>query len=916
MNRLDSTYRTVTMDFNTVRLWRDAFANIQEDPGASRARARLREAFIGFRERAKSLAAEIPRDLPDFTVHDISHLDALWETADLIAGQQVSLTPPEAFLLGGGILLHDLGMSLAAYPGGSDELKRSEVWRDAVARLLRRELGRWPTARAIQNPPTALASEATREALRLMHAEQAARLGEVSWTSTSGTRYHLIDDPDLRGELGALIGSIAQSHHWPVARLKEEFSEIIGAPGWCPRTWTMDLLKVACLLRLADASHLDSLRAPGFLQALRRPRGVSEAHWTFQRKLLKPRLESERLVFSSSTRFSEAEAPAWWLCSEALHMVDRELGQVDALLTETGRTRLAARGVAGIENPQRMVELIRTEGWVPVDTRVRIQDVPSIVERFGGRQLYGNNPGVPLRELIQNACDAVRARRLLEERDKDWGDVTVRLGRDEEGEWIEVEDSGLGMSQALLTGPLLDFGTSYWGSELAREECPGLWSRGFQPTGRFGIGFFAVFMWGDHVRVSTRRSEDGPQATRVLEFRQGMGSPPILRGARAGERLVDVGTRVRVWPREPLRERGNLLYPDTPLDAEPYDLCRYLTSRYPAPDVNLYAEELPKTKTIIRRASEWLHKDGLALLNDIGAIQGGTRFNPAAMDKMGRNLRILQNSMGEVVGRACIDIQRRFNSTNEDVMLGMLSTGGMFTGWAKSMAGILTASPLTMVRHSTCPDVDPATLAQWASEQALLWHRESLSEEDKHWVAERVVRYGGDVGALPVALGARGWLTREAIATGNWPDTVFLIDPTSIHGPSTHSSEFGYGVFEMHHSNNLNIIHPAILLVRINNPTATDEWWSTWLESATEAGASVPEEEQAVSMLNRSLAMSIVDALAKAWSVSPKEIIISRLPTRGVEELKGILESADGKALSFGEYGGSYLRVSRPGKSM
>ena len=901
------------MDFNTVRLWRDAFASIHEDPEASRARSRLREAFMGFRERAKSLAAEIPRDLPDFTVHDISHLDALWETADLIAGQQVSLTPPEAFLLGGSILLHDLGMSLAAYPGGSDELKRSEVWRDAVARLLRRELGRWPTAREIQNPSTALASEATREALRLMHAEQAARLGEVSWTSASGTRYHLIDDPDLRGELGALLGSIAQSHHWPVARLKGEFSETIGAPGWCPRTWTMDPLKVACLLRLADASHLDSRRAPGFLQSLRRPRGVSEAHWTFQKKLLKLRLESERLVFSSSTRFSEAEAPAWWLCSEVLHMVDRELGQVDALLTETGRTRLAARGVAGIENPQRMVELIRTEGWVPVDTRVRIQDVPSIVERFGGRQLYGDSPGVPLRELIQNACDAVRARRLLEERAEDWGDVTVRLGRDEEGEWIEVEDSGLGMSQALLTGPLLDFGTSYWGSELARDECPGLWSRGFQPTGRFGIGFFSVFMWGNHVRVSTRRSDDGPQATRVLEFRQGSGSPPILRVARAGERLVDVGTRVRVWPRESLHEKGNLLYPDEPLNSGPYDLCEYLTRSYPAPDVNLYAEELPQAKRLVRRASEWMRKDGLALLKDLGSIQYGDHFDPDAMEKMGRNLRILKNPMGDVVGRACIDVQRRFNSTNEDVMLGILSTGGKLTGCAKSMAGILTASPLTVARYSTCPDVDSVTLAQWASEQAMLWQRESLSEEDKHWVAERVGRYGGDVGALPVALGVRGWLTREAIATGQWPDSVFLLDPMSVHAPPGYPSEFGYGVLEMHRRNDLNIIHPALLLVRIEDPVATDEWWSTWLESATEAGVSAAKQGQTVSTQNRSLAASVVDALARAWSVSPEDVVLSRIPMSEVEELKGILESADGKALSVGRRGAFYLRVSRRG---
>ena len=49
-------------------------------------RERLRVAFARLREHSATIASEIARDLPDFTVHDISHLDALWHTADLILG--------------------------------------------------------------------------------------------------------------------------------------------------------------------------------------------------------------------------------------------------------------------------------------------------------------------------------------------------------------------------------------------------------------------------------------------------------------------------------------------------------------------------------------------------------------------------------------------------------------------------------------------------------------------------------------------------------------------------------------------------------------------------------------------------------------------------------------------------------------
>jgi HSP90 family molecular chaperone len=56
---------------------------------------------------------------------------------------------------------------------------------------------------------------------------------------------------------------------------------------------------------------------------------------------------------------------------------------------------------------------VKTQGWTPVDARVHVSDVPSLIAQIGGAQLYRKDPSVPLRELIQNAADAVRARRAL-----------------------------------------------------------------------------------------------------------------------------------------------------------------------------------------------------------------------------------------------------------------------------------------------------------------------------------------------------------------------------------------------------------------------------------------------------------------------------------------------------------------------
>ena len=70
--------------------------------------------------------------------------------------------------------------------------------------------------------------------------------------------------------------------------------------------------------------------------------------------------------------------------------------------------------MAGIEDPDRLERLIPTKGWVPVDASIKVSNVSSLVYNLGGEQLYGKDNTIPLRELIQNSIDAIKARRILE----------------------------------------------------------------------------------------------------------------------------------------------------------------------------------------------------------------------------------------------------------------------------------------------------------------------------------------------------------------------------------------------------------------------------------------------------------------------------------------------------------------------
>ena len=407
-------------DFQSTDLWRRTLADVSGDPYRSH-REHLRQAFLGFRERAGMLAGEIARDLPTLTVHDVSHLDALWDMTDLVAGSAYEINPLEGFVLGGAFLVHDLGLGLAAGAGGFEQLKADVRWTDTVVALFLQQLGRSPDASELNDPPHDIATAAKESLLRQLHAERADQLALATWTS-EGTAYHLIEDVELRKAFGGLIGRLGHSHWWSADELPQRLGDgRTGAPSGYPRTWTIDPIKLACLLRVADIAHVDADRAPGFLAAIRGPEGVARLHWLFQEKLAQPIAEDNRLVYTASSPFADSESEAWWLCFDTIEAIDRGIAATGALLGDLQRPPLAVTGVAGAGDERRLAKHVTVTGWIPVDAHLAVTDVAALVLKLGGQALYGDNLLAPVRELIQNATDAVRARRFVESRPDDWG---------------------------------------------------------------------------------------------------------------------------------------------------------------------------------------------------------------------------------------------------------------------------------------------------------------------------------------------------------------------------------------------------------------------------------------------------------------------------------------------------------------
>lgn len=750
------------------------------------AREKLRACYLAFRERAGTMAAEIHRDLPDFTVHDITHLDGLWEIADLIAGPELQINPAEGFVLGGAFLLHDLGMSLAAYPQGLDEPKRRRTWDDAVVLQFMERHNRQPTAEELAAPPLEIVRATTGYLLRSLHAEQAERLGMAAWpASTDDAPQYLIEDTDIRQSFGRIIGLVAHSHWWPVHELDQRFPRTLGAPHWCPKEWTVDSLKLACLLRLSDAGHIDARRAPYFLHAIRRISGFSETHWTFQQRMGKPHLSGDALSYTSGYAFPFEESAAWWLCFDTLRMIDDELRSVDALLADKGMSRFAARRVAGIESPERLTYYVPTAHWKPVDASVQVSDVPRLLTCLGGAELYGRDPKVPVRELVQNASDALRARWAVEGRPEGWGRVCVRLGADDSGNWLEVHDDGIGMSSTVLTKYLLDFSTTFWGSTAMIDELPGLLGSGFRPTGKYGIGFFSVFMLGDAVRIRTRRADAAQKDTLVLEFNTGLSSRPVLRNANDDEIVRDGGTCIRVWLRTCPTDEAGLLhrFGDNP----PYSLVQLCREVCPALPVTLRCAQDAMEATVVESndwqgcaASELFKRTYDWMTYETDDYNGDECDDFIAT--AGANLRLLREADGSIVGRACVALDsRRSRGARQTASLrGVVVIGGLAACSLRGIAGVLIGRSDRAARDVATPVVSPEVLSAWATEQASLVPTLYDDPEDQMDCAVIVRRCGGDTLDLPVARYGGAYVSFGDIVGLPLPGRVFLLSPLGV----------------------------------------------------------------------------------------------------------------------------------------
>ncbi|MGX9699284.1 HD domain-containing protein [Janthinobacterium lividum] len=703
--------------YSQSAIWNRTLAQQESDDKYRDARSRLARSFVSTRQAVVPLVRKIEQELPMLTVHDETHLDALWHVADILIGTELEINPAEAYVLGMAFLLHDTATSSFAYPDGIESIRKSVEWKDYVTQQKFTEDQLRPGERQYQI--------ALFETLRSLHAIQAAKLLSHSWKDSNGVDRYLLEDVVLRNHYGQTIGEIAASHGEDASKVEEKWGHAAPLAAHsslgldAAANWGVDRLKLAMLLRCIDASHIDSLRAPDFSMMLNAPTGESEKHWTFQNKLSSLAVNEKGEVYWSGSAFSVLQSNAWWRCYETCQMIDREIRTSNRILSDNGRTPLAVSCVMGANDIELFQKNVPVEGWHPLNFNFQVSQVGNVIEKFGGKALYGDDPAMALRELIQNSADAIRARRI-QVGNMLHGKITISLRQALDGsEWLDVVDDGLGMSKYVLTDVLLDFGRSLWNDTSLREQWRGLASKGFEPVGKFGIGFFSVFMLGDEVKVTTWRYGSAISDQITLHLRNRVIERPILLQTVEEERLSESGTKISIRLRDGrksfLQDKSNYVPRLGRLKKEREfslaDLVAYLA---PTLDIDVWCRDGDVMAMKIIQANDWETLDSNLLLRRLNS-----NMSDDALVRYAPKLLPMHDVDGRLVGRAALLLDRYtwYRSGGS----GVLVHRGLRSGECLGIVGFIFAeNSKDLARQITVPIVTESTLRQWTKVQVSL----------------------------------------------------------------------------------------------------------------------------------------------------------------------------------------------------
>ncbi|WP_236197030.1 HD domain-containing protein [Pseudomonas glycinae] len=479
---------------------------------------------------------------PEYTDHGIAHVQSVFNTAEkLITPDAFKLiTPEDIYVLASSILLHDCAMHIDK--AGIIELLNNDLYSSSLFgyRIEKSFADEW----------SAFESEVS-------------KYTEKDWHSFFSDD-SIVPFPNLQKELSerqfVIVGEFLRKHHARIA-------QVIGLHGLPTANGPINffdnqLINLNELAGFAARSHNISLRQAIDLLGADNARFPKNTHLAFIMGVLRisdyiqfenkrtPKLCFQIRAFCSPISIIEWKKQLAILNTHHYHN-DNELLFIDASPEDAVTLNGIIKLTQGLQNEldgfwAAMGELYSRYGEKSslgiTLRRIRssIDDPIGYVERHYKdfhpillgfktnderlyplltKPLYGDEPLVGLRELIQNSVDACNERFTHETgenpiRSKIPYNINIKI--DIPAAELIIEDHGTGMDIEIISEYFLKIGSSYRYSKSWQDKFQKGESSLVPRTGRFGIGVLAGFLLGDKIQVHTRRYDQ--EESRALTF--------------------------------------------------------------------------------------------------------------------------------------------------------------------------------------------------------------------------------------------------------------------------------------------------------------------------------------------------------------------------------------------------------------
>lgn len=488
-----------------------------------------------------------------YTIHNISHVDAMLEMLDWLIppSTQEKMTTIDWLTIVLSIYLHDLGMFVtteeynlrmknAKFKNFLERLKNDADYDEYIAR----------TEKMNSDEKDRFFYQ---EFVRMQHASRIREWITGRHSSHWGETIKPIADEiakmmaDLPSRFIEHLAIVCDSHH------KDDLDNTERYP-LCQRYGNKseelaNIQYAAIMLRTADLLHMTKDRTPSVMYKTIRlsdPKGVES--WKKQSGTFS--------VNMSCRDFDPNDVDSHFIIVGADFTEEEPFFALTEYLAYSNeQIKQSKRWVDSSQNkpdgkyysfPWHKVEGdILVEGNEPFKMNFKL-DRGKLLNLLVGHTIY-NDPTVAVRELLQNAIDAVRFQNHLDkrevggQRDKiepEMGQVTVNWNPDNRE--LIVEDNGIGMNLDIIKYHLMRVGKSFYDSPEFYTEYSD-----YTPISQFGIGILTCFMISDDIEIITCQ-KDGGYRIRMSSVEADYLLKKLENGHLSLKGLEPHGTRVKV----------------------------------------------------------------------------------------------------------------------------------------------------------------------------------------------------------------------------------------------------------------------------------------------------------------------------------------------------------------------------------